>query len=312
MNDRLAALKIFIRVARTGSFSRAGKDLGLSQPSASRLITALEQEVGAPLLIRNTRAVSLTDAGADYLARIEPALAMLDEASRTARGADHLIGVLRVGLPASIAIRELIPHLPAFLARHRSLRLDFVMEDKRQDMVRDSIDVAMRFGEEDATQGQARRIGKNKRVLVASPGYLAATSMPGTPRDLLDHNVIVGPPGGMKDSWTFRRRGETISLRIEGRLIVNVNEAAVAAATAGLGIISTGYWGCAHELSQGTLVRVLPNWAMNSVDVYAVFSPGPTITPAARAFADFMEKHLKSINSREIPSVKSRQRAGRS
>ena len=115
MNDRMAALRLFVRVARTGSFSRAGRELGVSQPSTSRIIAALERDVGTALLTRTTRAVVLTEAGSEYLARIEPILDALEEANQAARGTREVRGVLRVGLPTSIAIREVIPRLRGFL-----------------------------------------------------------------------------------------------------------------------------------------------------------------------------------------------------
>src|ERR1700754_5104070 len=123
MNDRLTALKLFARAARVGSFSGAGRELGLSQPSASRLIAALEAEVGAALFSRTTRAVTLTDAGATYLTRVEGILAALDEADHEARGTGELRGVLRVGTSSSFVLREIIPRLPKFLSTHPALRV---------------------------------------------------------------------------------------------------------------------------------------------------------------------------------------------
>ncbi|MBR0765999.1 LysR family transcriptional regulator [Bradyrhizobium japonicum] len=144
MTDRLLALTLFVRVAHTGSFSRAGKDLGLSQPSASRHIASLEREVGAALFARSTRAVVLTEAGADYLAKVEPALAILEEATQAIHGKRVLRGVLRIGLSPSMAIREVIPRLPAFISKHPALRIDLAMDDGRQDLIRSAIDVAIR------------------------------------------------------------------------------------------------------------------------------------------------------------------------
>src|SRR2546426_8242830 len=146
MNDRMAALRLFVRVARTGSFSRAGRELGVSQPSTSRIIAALERDVGTALLTRTTRAVVLTEAGSEYLARIEPILDALEEANQAARGTREVRGVLRVGLPTSIAIREVIPRLPGFLDQHPAPRTDLVMDDRRQDLLREGVDVALRFG----------------------------------------------------------------------------------------------------------------------------------------------------------------------
>ena len=124
MTDRLLALRAYVRTAHSGSFSRAGRELGLSQPSVSRILAGLEKEVGAALLMRTTRRVTLTDAGADYLARIEPLLSGLEEADHAARGTGELRGVLRIALSSSFGVREVIPRLPDFLERHPALRID--------------------------------------------------------------------------------------------------------------------------------------------------------------------------------------------
>src|SRR6202012_5740672 len=146
MNDSIIALRLFVRVARTESFSRAGKELGLPQPSVSRIIASLEKSVGAALLTRTTRAVTLTEAGSDYLARIEPILAALDEADHIARGSAELRGHLRVGGPVSLATREVIPRLSSFLSSHPALQIEILMEDRRQDFLREGVDVGFRFG----------------------------------------------------------------------------------------------------------------------------------------------------------------------
>src|ERR1051325_3386194 len=118
MSDRLLALRLFARVARTGSFSRAGRELGLSQPSASRIAANLEREAGAARLPRTTPPVTLTEPAADYLARIEPILAALEEADHAARGTGELRGLLRVSLPLGFGLREVMPRLPAFMQLH--------------------------------------------------------------------------------------------------------------------------------------------------------------------------------------------------
>src|SRR6266436_2480127 len=159
MSDRLFALRLFARIAHTGSFSRAGRELDLSQPSASRIAAELEREVGAALLTRTTRGVTLTEAGADYLARIEPLLTALDEADHAARGTGELRGTLRVALSMGFGMREVIPRLPAFMQRHPGLRIDLLMSDQRQDLVNEGIDVALRWGELTDSSATARRLG---------------------------------------------------------------------------------------------------------------------------------------------------------
>ena len=298
MADSLQALRLFVRVARTGSFSRAGRELGLSQPSASRIIAELEHKIGAALLTRTTRALTLTEAGADYLTRIEPLLAALEEADHAARGTGELRGQLRIGLSSSFAVREIIPRLPAFLERHPALRVDLLMADRRQDLVSEGVDLALRFGTLDDSTATARRIVHAPRVLVAAPAYLARAGRPASPAHLADHAVIVGPTGASVEGWTFHKDGRTLSVRVEGRVTVNANEGAVAAATAGLGIVSTGQWGCRAEVTSGALERVLADWQMEGVEVHAVFAAGRAAKPSARAFADYLAASFRDQASR--------------
>lgn len=171
MSDRLDALRLFIRVARRGSFSAAGRELGMPQSTVSRTIATLEREIGASLLVRTTGAVTVTDAGADLLARIEPIVADLQEAEQTARHSDELRGVLRVGIGTSLAARIVIPHLKPFLDRHPALRVDLLLDDEKQDLVKEGVDVAFRFGALADSAATARK-------LVTWPRALAAPELP--------------------------------------------------------------------------------------------------------------------------------------
>ncbi len=301
MNDRLDALRLFVRVARTGSFSRAGRELGVSQSTASRQVAGLEHEIGAALLTRTTRAVSLTSAGAEYLARVEPILAALDEADQAARGAREVRGTLRVAVALSLATRVVIPSLPAFVARHPALRLDLQMDDSRHDLVRDGIDVALRFGAVGTTTATARRLGTNPRVLVASPGYLARAGTPSSPSELVHHAAVLGPIGMGTSAWSFERDGHVETVAVEGRLRASVNEGAVAAAVAGLGVLSTGFWGCRAELLSGKLVRLLAGWTMPPTDIHAVFPAGRAAKASARAFVDHVAGELAGEFARVRP-----------
>ena len=294
MNDRLFALRLFMRVARAGSFSAAGRELGLSQPSASRILAGLEHEIGVALLTRTTRAVTLTEAGADYLARIEPILAALEEADHATRGTGELRGVLCVGLSSSFGVRELIPRLPPFLELHPALRMDLRMNDQHQELVFDGVDVAFRFGALANSSAMARRLASPPRLLAASPSYLARAGVPRTPRDLAGHSVIMGPTGAGTSAWSFRRDQRTVSVRLEGRLRISASEGATAAAVAGLGIISTALWACRAELASGALVRVLADWSMAAVELHAVFPAGRAAKPAARALAEYLSRTLRA------------------
>jgi DNA-binding transcriptional LysR family regulator len=297
MNDRFYSLQLFARVARTGSFSIAGREMGISQPTASRMVAALEKQVGAALLTRTTRAVTLTEAGADYLARVEAILAALDEADHAARGTGELRGVLRIALSTSFAVRSVIPRIARFTDMHPSLRIEFVMNDEKQDLVGDAVDVALRIGSLADSSAVARKIGVVHRVLAASPDYLAKVGTPHTPSDLTDFSIVVGPAGRGMEGWVFKKNGKTTSVRVDGRFILNGAEGATAAAVAGLGIVSSGALSMLKELESGLLVRVLPEWEMGSADVHAILPAGRAAKPSARAFADFISAELRELET---------------
>ncbi|SOE96532.1 DNA-binding transcriptional regulator, LysR family [Burkholderia sp. D7] len=297
MNDRFFSLQLFARVARSGSFSVAGREMGISQPTASRIVAALEKQVGVALLVRTTRAVTLTEAGSDYLSRIESILAALEEADHAARGTGELRGLLRVATSSGFAIRGVLPHLARFTDQHAGLRMEFVLNDDRQDLVGESVDVAVRIGVLSDSTAIARKIGTVHRVVVAAPSYLATAGTPSAPRDLADHATIVSPAGRVMEGWAFQRDGMTRSVRVEGRFILNGTDAAVAAAVAGLGILSTGDLSVINELETGRLVRVLPDWQMGSADINVVLPAGRAAKPSARAFSDYMAAEFRDLRT---------------
>lgn len=293
MSDSVPALRLFCRVARTESFTAAGKEIGLSQPSVSRIISKLEADLGEALFVRNTHAVKLTEAGVDYLERIDPILAALDEANHLVRGDGTLKGRLRVGAATSFAVREIIPRLSGFLDQHPELQIDLVLTDSRQDLIDQAIDVALRYGPLSDSTLIAKKLGAPARLIAASPSYLEEAGTPKVPTDLAGHKVILGPSGMETVAWNFRKGGKTVSVQVDGQVTVSVNEAATAAALAGMGVIATGFWGCRSEIESGALVQLLPDWEIGTVEVNAVLAGGRNAKPSARAFADYLVKSFR-------------------
>src|SRR5256714_6908298 len=234
MSDRLFALRLFARVARKGSFSAAGRELNIPQSTASRTIATLERQLRVVLFVRTTRAVTLTDAGSDFLARIEPVLAGLDDAEHAARGTGELRGILRIGLGTNFAVREIIPRLAVFMSRHPALQIDLMMSDQRQDLVAEGVDLAFRFGALPDSTATARRVLSWPRVLASTRAFLDKAVVPGTPADLPQHAIILGP-GSLGGHWSFRKDDGATSFQVKGRLIVRASEGAVAAAVPGPG-----------------------------------------------------------------------------
>src|ERR1700761_9027316 len=202
MSDRLQQLSVFIRTAEGGSFSRAAQELGLSQPSVSRIVGELEQRLGVTLLLRTTRRITVTDAGALFLERAREILAEIEDAEDAARGVDSLRGIIRLAMPVVYGTREIIPRLPKFLAMHPLLRVEMQVVDARQDLVAEGSDVAVRLGDLDDSSFGARKLATLPTMLVATPSYLAARGTPKTPADLASHDCIAGPGHFFgRDSW---------------------------------------------------------------------------------------------------------------
>ena len=287
------ALKLFTRVARLGSFSAAARECNLSQSQASRIVADLEESLGARLLSRTTRAVVPTEAGCEFLARMEPILDALDEAEQSVREGGELRGILRLGLPSSIALREVIPRLPAFTQRYPKLHIQILLDDKRQDLVRDAVDVSIRVGRLSDSSATAKLLATLARVIVASPDYLERAGTPATPGDLVGHRIIGGPATLVSNAWVFERDGKPETVELLPDLSTNDNEATVAAATAGLGITSTTEWACRRELQDGTLVRVLTDWKTREIPVHAYFPAGRATRAAARSLIDFLAAEFR-------------------
>ncbi|SAL72840.1 LysR family transcripitonal regulator [Caballeronia terrestris] len=291
MKDVLT-FRLYTRVARLGSFSAAARECGLAQSQVSRMIAELEAGLGARLLTRTTRAVVPTEAGLEFLARMEPILAAIDDAENSVRETGELRGVLRLAMPSTMAICVIMPRLSAFTERHPLLKVEIMLDDRWQDMIREAVDVGIRVGSLPDSAGTAKLIGTMHRVVVASRRYLDRHGAPLLPEDIARHRVVGGPAGSHVSSWQFEREGETTSIDVQPHVSTNDTAGALAAAAAGLGIVSTTSWACRSQIEEGTLVRLLPEWTMAQLPVHAYFPMGRATRMAARAFVDFIAEEL--------------------
>ena len=287
MKDFLG-LRLYSRVARLGSISAAARECGLSQSQASRIIADLEANLGARLLSRTTRAVVPTDAGSEFLVRVEAILDAVEDAQNVVREGGELRGLVRVSMPSTMGYREVIPKLGDFTNQHPSLRLEVVLEDQRQDLVRDAVDVAIRLGKLTDASATSQLLTSIPRFLLASRRYLDGAGFPSRPEDLAAHRIIGGPSG--MAGWTFEREGETVATDLQPHLTTNDNEGAVVAAISGLGICSTPMRTIRPEVLDGSLVEVLADWKRPPVDVHAYFPLGRSTRMAARSLV----AHLKA------------------
>lgn len=297
MNDRLQQLAIFVRTVETRSFSKVAREFGLSQPSVSRTIAALEGRLGVTLLTRTTRQLSLTHPGEVLLSRAREVLAGVEEAENAARGADELSGTLRIAMPATFGVRQIVPLLPSFLERHSQLKLDLMMSDRYENLVAEGADMAIRFGRQPDSSFVARKLATTRRLFVASPAYIARRGTPKKLADLSRHHLIAGPTDSADQTWTALRKGLSETQPVDPRIRSRVAAGAVACASVGLGITAVSMWMCASELASGQLVEVLTDYRLDPATAFVVFPAGRRPSQKARALSDYLRQALTTAEA---------------
>ena len=250
LSDQFQALRLFVEIARAGSFSKGARAMRLSQPTASRTIAMLEEQLGATLFTRSTRALTLTEAGSTYLTRVQPILASLAEAADAVRGSDDLRGTLRVAVTSIFASRAIVPRLGTFIARHPNLQVELTIDDRRQDLIQEGVDVAIRFGKLTDSTAIARLIGRWPLVVAAAPAYLDARGTPETPEALAGHAFVIAGPVAGKD-LLFRQGDRQTRVQPKGQVSIDGAEVAVSAVRAGLGIAVASLPSFAEDLDTG-------------------------------------------------------------
>jgi DNA-binding transcriptional LysR family regulator len=299
MNNRFQELAVFVRVGESGGFSRAARDMNLSQPSVSRVVGELEARLGVQLLLRSTRRLTLTPAGEQFLERAREILAELENAENATRGLDSLRGTIRMALPVIYGTRKIIPCLEGFLDRHPLLNMELRVSDTHQDLVAEGVDIAIRMGKLRNSPFGARKLATLQRFLVAAPAYLAARGTPKTPACLATHDCIFGPNSFGRESWTFRRYDTVISVKVTGRIHVDSGPGMLASAVSGLGVAMGSAVMCGAEIGSGALVPLLPNYTLEPVEVHAVFPGGPRPSAKVSALAAYLAERLNEPEPRK-------------
>jgi DNA-binding transcriptional LysR family regulator len=286
--DRLLAMKVFSAVVDAGSFSRAARQLNLSATAVSRHVQQLEEALGAALLQRTTRRLSLTETGAIYYERCRQILADVAEAEAQAASAEaQPRGVLRLSLPYSFGLRYVSPLLPKFRAAYPQLSLDVSFADRMVDLVEEGVDMALRITRSPGTTLVARALAPVRIVCCAAPAYLARRGVPATPEALRDHDCLIYSYVG--DGWRFLAAdGSECSVQVRGPLRANSGEVLADAAVAGEGIVLQPTFLVADALRDGRLVPILADWRIEESVAYAVYLPGLRRTARVQAMVGFL------------------------
>jgi LysR family transcriptional regulator for bpeEF and oprC len=287
--DQLAAIRVFVRVAERGSFAQAADELELSRPVASAQVAALEKHLGARLLNRTTRRVSLTAEGAEYLRRCRRILDELRDAEETLRQTrSKPQGKLRVDVPVAFGRYLLLPALPEFTRRYPLIELDLRLNDRVVDLVAEQVDVALRVGTLRQSGLVARRVTNINLVTCAAPQYLADHGEPRTPDDLRQHRLLgLTSPGGAPPEWSFPPPYTARRLKLSFALLFNAAEAPVIAAAAGLGIAHTADLLIAEYVARGELKLVLEDYVVPGPPMSLVYPSAGHQSAKVRVFSDF-------------------------
>jgi len=292
--DSFTGLQLFTRTVEAGSFSAAGRELGLVPSSVSRQIGALEDALGARLLHRTTRRLSLTEAGRLYYERAVRILADIEEANLAVTNLESAPrGTLRINAPIAFGTLHVAPAIPEFLARYPGVQVDLTLTDNFVDLVAEGADVAVRVGELTDSSLIARRLAPNRRIICASPAYLERYGRPSRPEDLRRHNCLIYTRSQRNVVWNLGAPdGRVTEARVSGSYQTNNTQAVHAAVIGGLGLALLSTWLVGRDLQAGKLVGVLTDYLVspNALDtaIHAVYPHSRHLSPKVRAFVDFM------------------------
>lgn len=291
--DRARSLALFATVVEQGSFSAAGRILDLSPSAVARAIDRIEARLGVRLLLRSTRALSLTVEGQAYLQSARRILADLDEAEQRIADQGAPRGRLRISAALSHGRLCVVPLLGEFAALYPHILIDIALTDTLIDIAAGQADVAVRFGPLPDSSLTARRLGESRRVIVASPDYLARHGIPQTPEDLFDHNCLNFSFRRSEPVWPFRRDGRDFALSVRGGVEANNGETLGQLAAIGIGIARVGAFSVAQEIANGTLVPILEAFNPGDIEqIHAVFVGGQNVPARVRVFVDFLADNL--------------------
>ncbi len=289
-----AEMQFFSLLVRSGSLSAAARELQVTTPAVSKRLALLEQHLGVRLLRRTTRRMALTEEGEAYLADARRILADIEALEGRLRGlTEQPTGLLRVNATLGFGRMHIAPLISGFVREHPGVQVQLQLSASPPPLTQDSFDVCVRFGEPPDARVIARLLAPNRRLLCASPGYLARRGTPKTPADLARHDTIAIRQGDEAYGvWRLRSGKRTETVKVHGPLSSNDGEIAVQWALAGHGIVLRAEWDVARYLKSGRLREVLANWQTPPADIYAVYPVQVQGAARVKAFVEYLAQHL--------------------
>lgn len=293
--DKLNSMAVFVRVVERGSFSAVAREMHTSQPTISKVLKALETELGGKLIARSTRQLSLTDEGQRYYTECRHILAAVDAAEHSFQsGRERIAGHLRIGSSVSFGRLQIAPRLAEFLERHPDIDIDLQLNDQNLDLIHEGLDVTFRIGQLDNSGLIARHIGTTHRVTVAAPDYLEKHGRPQSPLELSGHNCLQFNLLNSQDLWAYEKDVQRHEVRIKGNAQSNNSEAIREMVLAGLGIALSPVWLFSEDLKAGRVTAILPDYVAQSLPIHAVSPANRRQSARVKAFVDYMSQALES------------------
>ncbi len=295
--DKLTSMKVFATVAKSGSFAAAAKDLGISRAMATKHVMHLENTLGVRLLNRTTRRISLTEAGASYLERC---LQILEDIEETELAVTQLHtepqGLLRMSTPPFFGTFHLAPTIAAYLAQHPKVRVDLMVRGGTVDVVSEGLDLAICLGELPDSSLIARKLASSPRIVCGASSYFEKHGIPKTPQDLKHHNCLINWGFEPHDHWKFNSPdGEPIVVKVSGTMQANTADPLRLASIHGLGLVVLPTYIVGQDLRKERLQAVLEDYALPSMDIYAVYPHRRHLSAKVRTFLDFLAERLHPI-----------------
>ena len=282
-------MKVFVRVADKGSMASAGRELNLSPSVMSKNLSALEDRLGARLLTRTTRSVSLTEIGHAYLDRARRIIGDVEEAEAAILSVTNAPrGHLRITAPSTFSYRHISPHLPLFRKKYPDVEVEMIISDSELNLVENNIDLAIRIALMRDSSLISRKLASNPRAMVASPDYLKSKGKPIHPDDLNDHNIISFQVGNPYNEWHFLVDNKPKIYTARGMLQLNHGDAILRACINDGGICMLSRFVVGRHIASGSLVSLLDNFLQEDIPIYAVYPSGKHLSPKVRAFIDFL------------------------
>ena len=303
--ENIGDLRVLVQTARGGTLTAAARTLGITPAAASATLKRLEAQLGTRLFERSTRAMRLTSQGQILLDYAVRAFELLDEGeSQVDADRATLVGTLRVAAPSDLTRNLLLPLLDEFMGANPGLQLRLSVGDRLLDVLRDEVDVAIRYGTLADSRLVARTLAVARPVLSASPGYLRRHPAPQTPQDLVQHNCITFDRGGRRHrAWRFCRDGQWTEVRVDGDRSVDDASLAREWAIAGFGLILKSEIDQRRDLDSGALVPLLTDWETEPYPLHALLPSGRFVPNRVRALVDFLAARFAAISAAPAVSV---------